>query len=246
MLAKPDISLFCYLYPGSPEKQKRIIHLLETCYDYRDPASETKTWCYFTRATRPGARNQIVDALECAHPEHVIAGFEVYACKPALSRQLNHPEFKRYHRTATDEGLYAQPEDMHAWYPTVGFLARGAVAGPGAVVITGLITVKEDDAAKDSALVILRSFSEWVEREEPGCLTYCVFTRPKAPGEILLFERYADVASVEAHMRSSKFAIVMKTLRPLTKSMAMNEWAELPTSFTGNVVGGGETGSPRL
>lgn len=34
---------------------------------------------------------------------------------------------------------------------------------------------------------------------EPGVLTYSVMTRPKAPTEVLMFERYQDDRSLKAH-----------------------------------------------
>ncbi len=146
-----------------------------------------------------------------------IAGIEIYSKKSALSHQLAHPEFKRYHATATAEELYAQPEDMNAWYPREGFVARGETSTAKAIVVTVLMQVKEGASNAADVLEILgyvaqrkecflthssRSYASKVKLDEPNVLTYCVLTRPKAPSEILIFERYADVEALKAHFSS--------------------------------------------
>lgn len=44
-----------------------------------------------------------------------------------------------------------------------------------------------------------RTFIPFVRDEEPGVLTYAVFTRPKAPREVMVFVRYGDGKALRAH-----------------------------------------------
>jgi hypothetical protein len=85
-----------------------------------------------------------------------IAGIEIYKRKSALSRQVNHPEFKRFHATATKEGLYARPEEMNAWYRSGGFLTRGDTSKTQGLVTTVLIKVKSPENDLEKVLKVLR------------------------------------------------------------------------------------------
>lgn len=67
---------------------------------------------------------------------------EVYTEKAALKRQLSHPGFKHYHEVVKNEDLYAQPEELTAWYPTAGFLAREKTAPGGVIVMTAMFHLK--------------------------------------------------------------------------------------------------------
>lgn len=81
--------------------------------------------------------------------------------------------------------------------------------------------------------------ADWVEKNEPGVLTYCMLTRPKAPNEILLFERYADGKALAAHGGTKEFKAMFKGIAPHieVKQTKLQECTELDESFVGNVVG---------
>lgn len=50
-----------------------------------------------------------------------------------------------------------------------------------------------------------RPFIDWLKDNEPDTLSYTIFTRPKAPNEVLVFERYNSVSAFEGHRRSKVF-----------------------------------------
>ena len=54
-----------------------------------------------------------------------------------------------------------------------------------------------------------RPFATWVHANEPGVLTYALFTRPKAPNELLLFVRYADVAALKGHSNAPEHVAIL-------------------------------------
>jgi quinol monooxygenase YgiN len=58
-------------------------------------------------------------------------------------------------------------------------------------------------------LTTSREFVPWVEANEPGILTYALFTRRKAPQEILLFVRYADKKAMQAHNEATEHVTVV-------------------------------------
>lgn len=97
-----------------------------------------------------------MDNQTCADKSAALGGIEIYSRKAALSHQLHHPEFKRYHVTAAKECLYSQPEGMQAWYPRIGFLARDAVAPAGSIVVTGILKLNDGGDAKSSATAIMQ------------------------------------------------------------------------------------------
>lgn len=54
-----------------------------------------------------------------------------------------------------------------------------------------------------------RNYTKYVHDKETGVLTYCTMTRPKAPNEILLFERYKDVKALAAHGSTNEFKAML-------------------------------------
>ncbi len=54
-------------------------------------------------------------------------------------------------------------------------------------------------------LIPVSKFCDWVEENEPTTLTYCVMTRPEAPNEVLMFERYKDLPALGVHGKSKQF-----------------------------------------
>jgi len=87
----------------------------------------------------------------------MIAGLEIYTSKSALSTQLEDPTFQSYHTAVKAEDLYAKPEELVAWYPEAGFVAREAVAGPfggGNIVMVAKFLCRE--GGRDKVLGGLR------------------------------------------------------------------------------------------
>lgn len=83
---------------------------------------------------------------------------EIYTDKSALSAQLEEEAYKSYHSTIKREGLYRKDEDLIAYYPTAGFVARGASAEPygkGITVMIAKFTLKGGEEERDKALKIL-------------------------------------------------------------------------------------------
>lgn len=50
-----------------------------------------------------------------------------------------------------------------------------------------------------------REYTSYVLEKESGVLTYCILTRPKAPNELLMFERYQDHKALAAHGGTKEF-----------------------------------------
>ncbi|MEM6635029.1 MAG: putative quinol monooxygenase [Pseudomonadota bacterium] len=63
--------------------------------------------------------------------------------------------------------------------------------------------------------------------DEPGCLRFDVCTSPDRPGEIFLYEIYANETAFEAHTKTAHFADFSTIADPLTaeKSVA-TYWLE--------------------
>ena len=94
-----------------------------------------------------------------------------------------------------------------------------------------------------------RKFCDWVETNEPTTYTYCVMTRPKAPNEVLLFERYADLQALGVHGTTKEFKAMFRATGPFirVKETVLSEWEELDGSFVSNQPGGaGVTGQAKL
>lgn len=53
------------------------------------------------------------------------------------------------------------------------------------------------------------TFAEWVKVNEPGVLTYSIMTRPKAPEEILFFERYDSLEALGRHGSTGQFKAML-------------------------------------
>nr|OQO24185.1 hypothetical protein B0A51_07823 [Rachicladosporium sp. CCFEE 5018] len=173
----PDhIALLCTLHPASQEKRERY---------YTKPSAKCIAWSYFTPAAK----------LTLDATSFPLVGMEVYTDKAALQAQVDDTEhFQPYHATVKREELYAKPEELQSWCLDCGFIGRGlgqTKSGKGTLVSVSRLVCK-DVAGAWKVLDGLREFSKWVEREEPGVLSYGVFTRPKAPTEVLLWVRAAQ------------------------------------------------------
>jgi len=53
------------------------------------------------------------------------------------------------------------------------------------------------------------NYCTWVRDNEPTTLTYGVFTRPKSPNEVLLFERYKDLPALGVHGTAKEFKAML-------------------------------------
>jgi quinol monooxygenase YgiN len=65
------------------------------------------------------------------------------------------------------------------------------------IVIAGEIYF--DAARRAACLEAGRQFQEATRRDEPGCLAYVFAPDPVDAGTIMVYERWADAASLEAH-----------------------------------------------
>lgn len=83
---------------------------------------------------------------------------EIYSDKQALSNQLKEPWFQDFGKQVKEEGLYSQKgENMVAWYPVAGFVAREELARPfgkGVVVMLAVFTCKE--GKRDEVVKVVR------------------------------------------------------------------------------------------
>jgi len=139
----------------------------------------------------------------------------VYTAKSALQSQVEDPEFfQRYHRIVREEALYAKPEELVAWYLTAGFVARNGNAGSrgkeGEGVVISVTKMTCTDRAK--VLAVLEEFAPWVQAEEPGVLTYAIFTRPKAREEVMLLVRYEGTKALKGHSGAAEHVVVVYDL----------------------------------
>lgn len=65
------------------------------------------------------------------------------------------------------------------------------------VIVGGIFEVEPDQRDE---FVASRHESMRTSRAEPGCLEYVVGADPIEPGRVVLFERWADQASLDAHI----------------------------------------------
>lgn len=87
-----------------------------------------------------------------------------------------------------------------------------------------------------------------MREKEPFVLTYAVFTRPKAPKEIMLFVRYTDAKGMGSHSKAPEHVAVVKEIMKHAEgdiSKSTSIWKEIEDSFV-STVEGGPTDSSRL
>ncbi|KAI7238430.1 hypothetical protein KC330_g2543 [Hortaea werneckii] len=224
-MRQDGIALFCTLHPASSEKAERCINLLRTSAReyYRTPRANCTAWSYFT-PLQPKKANSVANSP-------AICGLEIYTTKAALQSQVDDPVyFQRYHEIVKQENLYAKPEELVAWYPAGGFLARDSSAD-GVLVSVTRMTAKR---SFDDLMAILRSFVDWVTETEADVLTYAIFSRPKAPRELLLVVRYKDRKALKGHLEAPEHTdIVEKLSKALENDIAHSTtlWQEVSDSF---------------
>ncbi|KAI7221673.1 hypothetical protein KC333_g1573 [Hortaea werneckii] len=242
-MQKGGIALFCTLHPASLEKAEHCIDLLRTSAReyYRTPRANCTAWSYFTPL-------QPKKAKSVANPP-VICGLEIYTTKAALQSQVDDPVyFQRYHEIVKQEGLYARPEELVAWYPAGGFLTRDSSADrqeEGVLVSVTRMTAKR---SFDDLIGILRPFVDWVTKSEPDVLTYAIFGRPKAPRELLLVVRYKDRKALKGHLEASEHTdVVEKLSKALENDIAHSTtlWQEVSDSFVSDETENGKNRGAR-
>ena len=83
-------------------------------------------------------------------------------------------------------------------------------------------------------------FCNWIHENEHGTYTYAVFTSRTNPTEVLLFERYKDLAALGVHGKSPEFKAMFKgTGRFIQgRKTILSEWVEEEGSFVSNQPGG--------
>ncbi|KAI7260420.1 hypothetical protein KC343_g4200 [Hortaea werneckii] len=238
-MGQDGIALFCTLHPASSEKAERCIDLLRTSAReyYRTSRANCTAWSYFT-PLQPKKPNSIANLP-------IICGLEIYTTKAALQSQVDDPVyFQRYHEIVKQENLYAKPEELVAWYPAGGFLARDSSARGGEDGVLVSITRMTAKKLFDDLMRILRPFVNWVTETEPDVLTYAIFGRPKAPRELLLIVRYKDREALKGHLEAPEHTDVVEKLSKalesdITKSTTL--WQEVPDSFVNNGIGDGQS-----
>ncbi|KAK5076649.1 hypothetical protein LTR64_005873 [Lithohypha guttulata] len=234
-----QIALLCTLHASSTSAKQKVTDLLSTGREYYTTGkAQCTTWCYFTPSTRPKAPSQLISKDE---KETVVAGFEIYSDKQALSTQQNEDWFKNFQKTVKEEKLFNERgEEQVAWYPTAGFVAREDAAPPyGGIVMLAVFTCKE--GKRDEVVKVVGSYTEFVRENEPGVLTYCTMVRPKAPNQILLFERYQNSKALGAHGTTKEFKAMFKGIAPHieVKQTKLQQFEEFDNAFVSNVIGGG-------
>lgn len=156
-----------------------------------------------------------------------IGGMEIYTDKSALTTQQSEDWFREFRERVKGEGLYEREEELVVWYPSAGFVARGekTSAGKGSIVMLAIFTCKEGmrekvvdvvgyeffpvDELNVNANDVRKYTSDWVLPNEPDVLTYCTMTRPKAPNQVLLFERYKDAKALGGHGSTKAFKAML-------------------------------------
>ena len=66
------------------------------------------------------------------------------------------------------------------------------------IIIAGTIDLADPDA-RDAAMERATPLQMATREQEPGCLAYCFAPDPGVPGRILVYELWADEASLAAH-----------------------------------------------
>ncbi|RFU30802.1 hypothetical protein B7463_g5545, partial [Scytalidium lignicola] len=214
---------------------------------YRSSRGFCTTWSYFLpRASNIEASFQPpwTPSSSNVGRETLVGGMEIYTDKSSLSTQLKEPWFQELKRQGKEEGWHARMEEMVAWYPVGGFVARTDLARPfggGVIVLLARFTCK-DEEGKKKIVEILSNFAKRVKVSEPGVLTYSVMTRPKAPTEVLMFERYQNENFLKAHEALKELGDMLKSMSPYldSENIEVSQWDELDNAFVGNIVGGGE------
>ncbi|KAL2432525.1 hypothetical protein ABEF95_012265 [Exophiala dermatitidis] len=248
-----SIAVLVTIRPKKPEDRQKILDSLSSLTSFfRRPSTQCTTRTLITPATRKGAIVRGVDSP--ANYSGQIGLIEIFTHPSALTTIQSSPEYTEFFGQVEREGLFTR--ELTAWYPTAGFVARareaqhpdrpGSETGPAGVVMLAKFICKDGEGVRDKLVNVLGTYCSWVEQNEPTTLTYSVMTRPKtAPNEVLLFERYKDLAALGAHGKTAQFRAMSKATGPLmqVKKTVLTEWEEVEGgSFVSNIPGGAGAG----
>jgi len=198
----------------------------------------------FTPATRPKASLGMVPASE---KETLLGLIEIFSSADAFAAVQKTAEYKAWHETVEKENLVTG-FDVSEWTPAAGFVARTGEkeTAKAGIVMLAKFVVKENDVQgnREGLVGVLGKFCDWVNENEAGTLTYCVMTSPSSPTEVLMFERYKDLAALGVHGKSAEFKAMFKgTGRFIQgKKTVLSEWEEVEGSFVSNTPGGAAMG----
>jgi len=184
--------------------------------------SSLSTRVIFTPATRPKANLGMVPASE-------------------TSTMFGVMEIGTTSSASSFEGASV---DASEWTPATGFLARqGEKQSPRAgIVMLAKFVLREGenlDANRAGLVGVLGSFCSWVEHNEPGTLTYSVFTSASHPTEVLMFERYKDLPALGVHGKTDQFKAMFRGTGKFIqgKKTVLSEWEEKEGSFVTRLDG---------
>ncbi|KIW56289.1 hypothetical protein PV05_04959 [Exophiala xenobiotica] len=219
------------LHPNSAQAKDKVLHtLVSKASFFRLAEAECLTYTYFTPATRKGANLGMVPSSE---KDTMIGVMQIFTSPKAVA------EAEQYFKLSE---VAANAEDRTKWYPSAGFVARkGEEEAPKAkIVMLAKFICKEGQGMREKLVDVLGKFCDWVEENEPTTLTYCVMTRPEAPNEVLMFERYKDLPALGVHGKSKQFKDMFKATGPFVqgRKTILSEWEELDGSFVSNRPGG--------
>lgn len=88
----------------------------------------------------------------------LVGGMEIYTDKSSLSIQLREPWFQDLKKQSEEKQWHTRREEMVAWYPVGGFVARTDLARPfgkGVIVLLARFTCR-DAEGKQKVVEILR------------------------------------------------------------------------------------------
>lgn len=157
--AAMSYALISFLHPWSESKSERLQALLPSARDYYlSSESQCSTWTFFTPSTRPKAPFHQLSAAPASKSSAgrplLIGGVEIYESRQALERQLDKPWFKAFQDATKQESLYSLDEEIGAWTPVGGFVARQAreMHQKGTVVMLARFECRDSGKAKQAVV----------------------------------------------------------------------------------------------
>jgi len=220
-LEDQKLAVLTLIHPGSVEKKQKVLdNLLSRASDaLRRPESQCLTWTCFTPATRQGAKLGMV--VPPTDKDTMVGVLQTYSTETPSETEIG---------------------KSVNWYPSAGFVARKGEqqTAPAQIVMLAKFVCKDGQGTREKLVDVLGKFCDWVEANEPTTLTYCVMTRPDAPNEVLMFERYKDLAALGVHGKSKEFRDMFKATGPFVqgRKTVLSEWEEVQGSFVSNHAGG--------
>ena len=67
------------------------------------------------------------------------------------------------------------------------------------------------------------------QTKEPGCHRFDVCTDPDHPGEVFLYELYADRAAFDTHLESVHFKVFDQRVAPMIERKTVRTYSEVST-----------------